>query len=654
MIKESRWMLVVAALLLTLAVPQAGSGVERPESGVGVGQVPLRSLLSVSVDSVAPGATDVVLALDGDVTYETLVLDGPDRLVLDLQGVISRLGRYKFPVGRSGITQVRAGQHLQEPLPVTRVVIDLERPLAYRIEEGDSRLVISFDAVVQPVTDDRPQAATVPPPVEPPESSVADSGPVSDLVRELEARFEDDEPQLQAAPDTFGDPGRRVEPDLLERLMGATPVLAAPAYPQGRAGLPNSFKTKMIVTDEVHYSGKEISLNLVDADIKQVFRLFHDISGLNFVLDPSVSGKVTIVLDQVPWDQALDIILKNNSLDKQLEHNVIRIATTRKLATEAQERKQLKEAKELEVEPITITRTLSYAKSKDVERVIRDSGVLSSRGKVIVDERTNTLIISDIPKKLGPLDELISTLDSETPQVMIEARIVETSRDFVQDLGVVWGFAAIADASKGTSTGLTFPHNASARYGLNLPGDGAASTLALKFGNVIDSFTLDVALSALEQEGMARILSSPKIATQNNERAEIEQGVRIPIVNTTATEINVEFVSASLRMQVTPQITAEGTIILDVEVENNSPDFVNTSGGIPSIRTQRAQTKVLITDGGTTVIGGIFTVNEGRSEAGVPWFRKLPVFGWLFKQQNITNQNRELLIFITPKIMRIS
>jgi len=638
MIKESRRMLLaVAALLLTLAVPQAGSGVQPPENGVGVGAAPPRSLLSVSVDSAAPGRTDVVLALDGDVAYETLVLDGPDRLVLDLQGVISRLERYKFPVGRSGITQVRAAQHLQEPFPVTRVVIDLERPLAYRIEDRDSRLVVTFDAVGQERT------------------AAVDSGPVSDLVRELEARFDAADPQAQADPDSFEDPERRVEPDLLERLMASTPVLAAPAYPQpSRASLPTSFKTKTIVTDEVVYNGKEISLNLVDADIKQVFRLFHDISGLNFVLDPSVAGQVTIVLDKVPWDQALDIILKNNSLDKQLEHNVIRIATTRKLAQEAAERKQLKEAKELEVEPITITRTLSYATSKDVERVIRDSGVLSQRGKVIVDERTNTLIISDIPKKLGPLDELISTLDSETPQVMIEARIVETSRDFVQDLGVVWGFAAIADASKGTSTGLTFPHNASARYGLNLPGEGSASTLALKFGNVIDSFTLDVALSTLETEGMARVLSSPKIATQNNERAEIEQGVRIPIVNTTATEINVEFVSASLRMQVTPQITAEGTIILDVSVENNSPDFVNTAGGIPSIRTQRAQTKVLITDGGTTVIGGIFTVNEGRSEVGVPWFRKLPVFGWLFKQQNITNQNRELLIFITPKIMRIS
>jgi type IV pilus assembly protein PilQ len=143
------------------------------------------------------------------------------------------------------------------------------------------------------------------------------------------------------------------------------------------------------------------------------------------------------------------------------------------------------------------------------------------------------------------------------------------------------------------------------------------------------------------------------VATQNNERAEIEQGVRIPVVNTTATEIDVEFVSASLRLICTPQITAEGTIVLDIEVENNSPDFQQTAGGIPSIRTQRAQTKVLINDGGTTVIGGIFTVNEGQSEAGVPWFRKLPVFGWLFKTREITNENRELLIFITPKIVKL-
>ena len=438
---------------------------------------------------------------------------------------------------------------------------------------------------------------------------------------------------------------------MLAKLSKQPPPFKAPA--RRLQGASSTFKTQKIQTNVTTYSGKRISLNLVDVDVKQVFRLFHEISGLNFVLDPDVSGKVTIVLDRVPWDQALDLILKNNGLDKEFENNVLRIAPTTKLAQEAAARKQLKEAAELEVEPITMTRTLSYAKATEVDAVIRDSGVLSQRGKVIVDARTNTLIISDIPKKVEPLDALISTLDAETPQVMIEARIVETTRTFSQDLGVTWGFAAIADASRGTTTGLSFPHNASARYGLNLPGQ-QASTLSLSFGNIIDSFTLDIALNALESEGQGRILSSPKIATQNNELAEIEQGVRIPIVNTTATEINVEFVSASLKLSVTPQITAEGTVILDVLVENNSPDFVNTAADIPSIRTQRAQTKVLVKDGGTTVIGGIFAVTDGRSEIGVPWFRKIPVFGWLFRSQNITKENRELLIFITPKIVKLN
>jgi type IV pilus assembly protein PilQ len=448
---------------------------------------------------------------------------------------------------------------------------------------------------------------------------------------------------------------RSVAPETLEEILRA-PELAA----EGQGGKTrtnpmsaSSFQTKQITADARQYTGKRISLNLVDADVKQVFRLFHEISGLNFVLDPTVEGRVTIVLDNVPWDQALDLILKNNGLDKTLDNNVVRIAPTRKLAAEAAERKQLKEAKELEVDPVTITRTLSYAKAKEVERVIRDSGVLTPRGKVIVDERTNTLIISDIPKRAAPVDELITTLDTETPQVMIEARIVETAREFVQDFGVDWGFTALASAEAGTSPGLSFPRNTAIEYDLNLPAQDA-SVLSFSFGNILDSFTLDIALDALEIEGRARILSSPKVATQNNERAEIEQGVRIPVVNTTATEINVEYVSASLRLMVTPQITADGTVILDIEVENNTPDFVNRVGDVPPINTQRAKTKVLIADGGTTVIGGIFTVNEGQSEAGVPWFRNIPVFGWLFKKRNITNENRELLIFITPKIMKIA
>ncbi len=632
-------------------------------------------LLQVAVQAGADGAPVVRLEGRGLERYEAFMLDSPPRLVVDLYDVTSRLETHHYRIGEGGVLRVRAGQYRNEPERISRVVFDLETPVPYEILPGAEGLTVSFAPMAREGQGAEPAAFTPPIP-EGPAAGLGQTALGADPRLLPAAAAPEPEPGV-SVPDPADGPGpgtpaagpapsataetaetvvpasaRAIPEQALEALLAA-PAYAAPAQAPER-GAAERFETKLIGEQAPQYTGKRISLNLVDADIKQVFRLFHEISGLNFVLHPKVDGRVTIVLDHVPWDQALDLILKNNGLEKVLEGNVVRIAPVQELASEAALRKQLKEAKDLEVEPVTITRTLSYAKAKAVEQVIRESGVLTPRGKVIVDERTNTLIISDVPKKTEPLDQLISSLDTETPQVMIEARIVETSREFVRDFGVVWGFEAIADASRGTATNLTFPHNLSARYGLNLPGPGGASSLGFSFGNVIDSFTLDVTLNALETEGRGRILSSPKIATQNNEKAEIEQGVRIPVVNTTATEINVEFVSASLRLIVTPQITAEGTVILDVEVENNTPDFVNRVGDVPPINTQRAQTKVLINDGGTTVIGGIFSVNEGMSETGVPWFRKIPLFGWLFKSRNVTNQNRELLIFITPKIMKLS
>ena len=618
------------------AVMLAGSAIHARAAEPGPAAPPTE-LRSVSVARDLDGRPVVTLSGSGPMAYTTLELENPQRLVIDLKGTVSRLDSNQVSVDQGGVLRIRAGQFRRSPEPVSRVVVDLDGPVPYRIEAEGGDLRIAF----RPVPSAAPAEAASSAALEPIKEAVAGTGLPETVV--VEAK-----PLEPPAP-------RAVSPETIEKLL-RSPAFATEEQPSGLTAAPTvqgNFETKAIVTDKANYSGKKISLNLVDTDVKQIFRLFHEISGLNFVLDPAVEGKVTIVLDTVPWDQALDIILKNNGLDKQLENNVIRIAPTQKLAAEAAQRKQLKEAKDLEVEPITITRTLSYAKAEEVEKVIRDGGILSSRGKVMVDKRTNALIISDIPKKLQPLDQLISTLDSETPQVMIEARIVETSKTFSQDLGIRWGFNAVADASKGTGTGLGFPANASAKYGLNLPGNGVASTLAFSFGNIIDSFTLDIALSDLEKEGRGRILSSPKIATQNNERAEIEQGVRIPVVSTTATEINVEFVSASLRLAVTPQITADGTVAMDVIVENNSPDFQVNVSGVPGIRTQRAQTKILVADGGTAVIGGIFTINEGTSEIGVPWFRKIPGLGWLFKTRSITNENRELLIFITPKIVKI-
>lgn len=682
--KQSKWPLAAVALALAAALPLgATTGTATGSAATAavelLPQAAPHSLLELSVDLQVPERPVVNLALDGQAEYESFMLEDPDRLVVDMVGVVSRLERHRFQVEQGGVVRARAGQHRLEPVPVTRVVFDLEQPLSYDIERNGSGLVVSFSGGVPAMageTEHQPARAPAraddgavlqahnlspPQPAHPAETIGTQS---RDAERPAAPPSAVASAAVEIPPATSS---RVASPDAIESMVRAPAFAMAQAEPRALSddAVPPSFKTRTIVTDSVTYSGKRISLNLVDADVKQVFRLFHEISGLNFVLDPAVTGRVTIVLDDVPWDQALDIILKNNGLDKVLENNVIRIASTKKLAEETAARKQLKDARELEVELITITRTLSYAKAEEVARVLLGRGkgaaggggqgaVLSPRGRLLADERTNTLIISDVPSHIETVEAILVVLDNETPQVMIEARVVETSRDFVQDLGIVWGLTAIADASRGTSTGLAFPHNASARYDLNLPGAGGASNLALGFGNVIDSFTLDIALKTLEQEGQGRILSSPKVAAQNNEPAEIEQGVRIPIVNTTATEINVEFVSASLKMVVTPQITAENTIILDVLVENNSPDFLRTAGGIPSIRTQRAQTKVLINDGGTTVIGGIFTVAENKSESGVPWFRKIPIFGWLFKTQNITNQNRELLIFITPKIMRLA
>jgi type IV pilus assembly protein PilQ len=606
----------------------------------------------------------VELAADGEFAWEAFALENPNRLVIDMSDTVSRLERSLWEIEAGGVVQVRSAQYQSEPDPVTRIVFDLDTSVAYSIKRTTEGLAVRFgEAPADSAPAEEAVSVNTENPIEPvtEPSTLAEATPspvTDDFRQETDGTWNwpPEAPQDAVMEAAKAETSRALPESALDSLL-ATPSFAAPEpEPQtGRGVMPESFSTRRLADSELVYTGRRISLNFVDADIKQVFRLFHEISGINFVLDPGVSGRVTIAVDQVPWDQTLDLILKNNGLDKVIENNVIRIASTAKLANEATNRKSLQEAKELEVEPITITRQLSYAKAKDLEQVFqnrRQESMLSVRGSIIVDERTNTVIFRDIPARIAMIEQLLDTLDAQTPQVMIEARIVETSRDFVQDLGVTWGLGAIADDSRGTGTGLDFPANASVRYGLNLPGAGAASNLAFSFGNILDSFTLDLALNTLETEGEGRILSSPKIATQNNELATIEQGVRIPVVNTTATEINVEFVSASLRLEVTPQITAEGTVILDVIVENNSPDFSNTVGDVPPINTQRAQTKLEVKDGGTTVIGGIFTVSEGRSEVGVPWFRKLPLFGWLFKTQNITQKNRELLIFITPKILK--
>lgn len=438
----------------------------------------------------------------------------------------------------------------------------------------------------------------------------------------------------------------------------------APAAPPATTG--TRFEAQTITPGETTYSGDPINLDLVDAPIEQVFRLISEISGLNVITDPGVTGRVTVHFRGVPWDQALDLILKTNGLGYVLENRVVRISKLEVLAQEEQKKRALREAKLLSVELKTITRSLSYAKVADMEPVLKK--MLSQRGEIITDSRTNTVIVSDIPDKVAAIDKLIESLDTATPQVTIQAKIVESTSNYTQNLGIQWGFQGIADARHGNQTTLQFPNNIVVDggavggttgligplggYAVNLPAPAFNSGIGISIGNVLDTFRLDAALTALESSGRGRILSAPKVTTQNNVRASIIQGREIPVQTTANNTTTTTFKNAALELNVTPQITAEGTIIMLVDIKNDQADFANLVNGIPPIITQKAQTTVLVRDGGTSVIGGIYRAEDSFTEGKVPGLHKIPLLGYLFKNSQKTRSNRELLIFLTPRIVR--
>jgi len=418
------------------------------------------------------------------------------------------------------------------------------------------------------------------------------------------------------------------------------------------------------------YTGEPISVNLKDVDLKDFFRLIHEISGLNVVLDPNVKGSLTIVLDEVPWDQALDIVLQNNSLDKQLSGNVLRIATRDTLKKEAETQRDLEKAQAEAVAPVTVTRVLSYAKATTLRDTLKK--FLSSRGDILADERSNQLIVRDIPSVIPTIDNLIRQLDRKSQQVEIEARVISASRSFAQDIGVQWGFAGSTtsgrsvfggDQTVGTSpvttgTGLPQPPlvggTSSSSTGLpfNVNLGASAPTSGLFFGHRSPNFAIDFFISAAESKGVGKLLSKPKVITQNNEKATVKQGAKIPIQTTINNTISVQYIDAVLKLEVTPQITAEGTVFMDVVVENTQIDNgIPRVMGIPALDTQSAETKVTVADGGTVVIGGIIVTQQQTSITEVPIAGSLPLIGHLFRRTNVNVTSSELLFFLTPRII---
>jgi type IV pilus assembly protein PilQ len=417
------------------------------------------------------------------------------------------------------------------------------------------------------------------------------------------------------------------------------------------------------------YTGRRITLDFHDIEIRNLLRLIADVSKKNIVVADDVSGKVTVSLRNVPWDQALDLVLKSKGLGKEEMGNIIRIAKFEQIAKEQEDRAKAEKARAPLVPLKVRIIPVNFARAGDMSGRIKE--VLTERGSVSTDERTNVLIVKDVQEALVRAEGLVRNLDTEIPQVLIESRIVEASSSFSKAIGVQWGGTAAFTQATGNPTGLVFPNNATANggigggttsgtaatpnYAVSLPaavGEGAGGAIGFILGSAGGAFNLNLRLSALENKGVVKTISAPKIATIDNKEATIGQGISIPFSQTSASGVNTTFIEAKLELKVTPHVSADGSILLKIKATNNQPNASLTgSNGQPSITKKEAETEVLVKDGDTTVIGGIYTRSSSSKDSAVPYLSKLPILGWFFRAHSDTDDHTELLIFITPRIM---
>jgi type IV pilus assembly protein PilQ len=704
--------LLVPLAFVTLTITNAAAA-DTTSKGV----APSAALQRLEVTHSHDGL-NVEFRAKGAMAPKVTTLDSPARIVVDFPNTVMATAQSLISVGQDGVKEVRIGMDGQVP-PHTRVVIDLTNELAdtrqHEMVAGpDGSLVLKISSatlahrqtqtqtatapVAQLVRASAPVAAssTVASPIVPRSESTTDKPTdlafVEPTVSVKKATDEDKaalpvQPaaKAQTAADRFSD---KTAAELVatnsNAAMGQAPPAGAPA-----AGTPNvqpitpavnlaaeqkaQLQQKAAAVSGAKYTGEPISVNLKDVDLKDFFRLIHEISGLNVVLDPMVHGTLTIVLDDVPWDQALDIVLKNNDLSRQLDGNVLRIATVETLRHEAEGRRAQIDAEALAVDKVSITRFLSYAHAKDVLLPVKK--FLSQRGDVVADERTNALIVSDIPAVIPQIDRIIQQMDRKTQEVEIEARVVAATRSFARDIGVQlglgWGNGTTGVGGVqgvGTSPIVVgggavpnplYPVVGTPSSGTQVPlfsNLGAVGpTSGLQFTNFSNNVRIDAILTMAESRGLLKVLSRPRIVTQNNIQAVVKQGVKIPIMTAPSlgAPATATYVDAFLRLTVTPQITSEGTIFLNVDVENTLPNFGQVdSEGNPELITQQATTQVLVTDGGTVVIGGVIQTQNSLSVSQVPLLGDIPYLGNLFKRRTATTSNQELIFFITPRIIQ--
>jgi type IV pilus secretin PilQ/predicted competence protein len=660
-------MTVTRCLALCATVATAGALLHASDRPAGSNPtVPSVRLKTITAKVNGKGASLVIEASE-PVSY---VASRPDplTLLLDFRNVGAEgVANSVAANAKSPIASVAIESAESLGAPASRVRIVLAQPVSHRVRSDRNTVVVDFER----------NSGKGAPYVLPPPATAA--GSVPDAMQALDQRVD---PTAIDPIEALGlSPSLALPASAAQAKLPPPTVSSVSAGPLASSASANASLAQSAAAirqpqpqppaqpeigasrgGERKFTGHPVSLDFQGADLRAVLRTFSEISGLNIVIDPAVQGTVDVALRDVPWDQALDIILTANKLGYIIDGSIVRIAPLNVLADEQSQRRKVNEEQALAGELRVLTQRLSYAKAEELQALLTKSA-LSQRGTVQVDPRTNTLIITDLADRLTTASDLIAKLDLAQPQVEIEARIVQTNKNYARALGVQWGFNGAVSPAHGNTTNLAFPNSGSLSgsaggvtggqpTAVNLGVNGAPNAVNLALGSVNGAFNLDVALTALENSGNGRLLSTPRVTTQNNIAAEMTQGVQIPIQTVSNNTVTVTFRDAALTLRVTPQITAANTVIMQIAVENSQADFSRAVNGIPPINTQRANTSVLVSDGATTVIGGVYVTNQQTQNDRTPGVSRIPLLGWLFRRDAVNDTSTELLIFITPRIIR--
>jgi type IV pilus assembly protein PilQ len=655
---------------------------------------------NVTIAQGASGETSVDVATSGTASYRVTRLSNPPRLVVDIEGARNAAQQRSYAGGTLLLRDVRIGQFREKDPAVVRVVADLNGDPAFDVHSipagvrldlrprlgtkpASAGLRTTTPVRATPPVDAKPvETASVPaawmtePKISAPAPPVEVVNRTPAVAAPLPAKSNDaPNPDVQSTlPPAGGSP--QVAAALTPALPSETPESlraehAARLLTSGREASPLAAQGtqpgSVTPADEEKpkYTGEPISLNLKEVDLKDFFRLIHEISGLNIIIDPNVSGTVTLVLDSVPWDQALDIVMKNNRLGKVLEGNVLRIARMETLTAEQESTTKLAAARLDGAPLVTVFQPINYGKATTIAALLKSwagGGALTRRGTVLVDERSNTVIVSDVQTQIPIIQSIIAKIDRKAKQVLIETRVVLATADFTRQLqSALTGNLLNKSGSTliGGTTGLTGSIKPSATT-LPVTGTaGQAQTLlpgtATGFGAAVISnasarYFIDSIITAQEERDQAKTISRPTIVTQNNVKGMVQQGTQVPVQTTINNTITVNYVDATLRMDVTPQITDDGNVFMDIRVQNSSVGALVVAAA-PNINTQQATTQVLVPDGGTVVFGGITVTTRSKNATYVPWVGSIPVLGHLFKASNTEDNDLELLFFVSPKIL---